>query len=62
MNRWDVVLLVIAGYVATMALVRLMIQHRGQVLDEFRRQLKMGKKKARKVQPPPPPEQDEKAA
>ena len=61
MNRWDVVLLVIAGYVATMALVRLMIQRRSQVLDEFRRRVKMGKKN-RNVRQPQPPEQKDKAA
>ena len=62
MNRWDVVLLVIAGYVATMALVRLMIQRRSQVLDELRRRAKMGKKKDRNVRRPQPPEQRDKAA
>ena len=62
MNRWDVVLLVIAGYVATMALVRLMIGRRRQVLDEFRRRVKMGKKKNRNVRQTQPPEQRDKAA
>jgi hypothetical protein len=62
MNRWDVVLLVVAGYVAAMALVRLMIQRRRQVLDEFRRRVKMGKKKDRNVHQPQTPKQRDKAA
>lgn len=44
MNRWDVVLLVIAGYVAVTALVRLMIRRRDQLLDEVRHGVKMSKK------------------
>jgi hypothetical protein len=62
MNRWDAVLLVVVGYVAAMALVRLMIQRRSQVLDEFRRRVKIGKKKDRNVRQPRPPEQRDKAA
>jgi hypothetical protein len=62
MNRWDVVLLVVVGYVATMALVRLMIRYRGQLLDEFRCQVKMGKKKDEDVPQPRPPEPRDKAA
>jgi hypothetical protein len=62
MNRWDVVLLAVAGYVAVMALVRLMIRRRRQVLDELRRQVKMGKKKAGESQRLEPPQSQEKAA
>jgi hypothetical protein len=43
MNRWDVVLLLVAGYVATAALVRLMIRRRNELLDELRRRFKMRK-------------------
>ncbi len=39
MDRWDVALFVIAGYVAVMALVRLMIRRRNQMIDEFKRQV-----------------------
>jgi hypothetical protein len=46
MNRWDIVLLVVAGYVATGALVRLMIRRRDELVDEVRRRFK--KKKMRK--------------
>ena len=44
MNRWDVVLLVVAGYVAVTALVRLMIRRRDQLLDELRQHVKKSKK------------------
>jgi len=43
MNRWDVVLLVIAGYVAVTALVRLMIRRRDRLLDELRQSVNMSK-------------------
>ena len=46
MDGWDVALLVVAGYVALVTLVRLMIRRRNQMLDEFRRELK--KEKGRK--------------
>jgi len=45
MNGWDLVLLVVAGYVATIALVRLMIRRREQMLSELRQRLKMEKKR-----------------
>jgi len=45
MNGWDVALLVVAGYVAAMALVRLMVRRRDQLLDEFRRQVNMQRKR-----------------
>jgi hypothetical protein len=40
MDGWDVALLAVAGYVAVVTLVRLMIRHRDRVLAEFRRRLK----------------------
>jgi heme exporter protein D len=40
MDGWDLALLVMAGYVAVVALVRLMIRRRDQVLGEFRRKLR----------------------
>jgi len=45
MDRWDVVLLVVAGYVAITALIRLMIRRRDQLLDELRRHFKKGKRR-----------------
>ena len=49
MDRWDIVLLVGAGYVATMALVRLMIRRRDQLLDKLRQQLKKEKLRKEKI-------------
>ena len=39
MDGWDWALLAIAGYISVMALTRLMLAHRDQLLDEFRRNL-----------------------
>lgn len=43
MNRWDVVLLVVVGYLAVMALVRLMIRRRDQLLGELRQSVRTQK-------------------
>ena len=45
MDGWDVALLVVAGYVALVTLVRLMIRRRNQMLDEFRSELKKEKRR-----------------
>lgn len=45
MDGWDVALLVAAGYVAVMALVRLMIRRRDQMLETFRREVAKEKKR-----------------
>lgn len=45
MDGWDVALLVVAGYVATVALVRLMIRRRDQMLDQFRREVEKERKR-----------------
>lgn len=45
MDGWDVALLVVAGYVALVTLVRLMIRRRNQMLDEFRRELRKEKRR-----------------
>jgi len=45
MDGWDVALLVVAGYVALVTLVRLMIRRRNQMLDEFRSELRKGKRR-----------------
>ena len=39
MDRWDVLVILIAGYVAVVALVRLMARRRNQVLDHLREQI-----------------------
>ena len=46
MDTWDVTLLIVAGYLAVVALVRLMARHRDQMLDEVQRQI--AKEKQRK--------------
>ena len=45
MDGWDLTLLVVAGYVAVVTLVRLMTRRRDQMLDEFRRKLKREKQR-----------------
>jgi len=40
MDGWDIVLLIVAGYVAVTALVRPMIRHRDQVRLSFRHKVK----------------------
>jgi hypothetical protein len=39
MDRWDIVLALVAGYVAVMALVRMMARRRDQDVAEVQRQL-----------------------
>lgn len=39
MDRWDVIIILVAGYVAVMSLVRLMVRRRNQSLEQFRDQL-----------------------
>lgn len=45
MDGSDVALLVLAGYVATVALVRLMMRRRDQMLEEFRKEVKNEKQR-----------------
>ena len=47
MDGWDVALLVAAGYLAVTALVRLMIRHRNQLVEHFRRDVKREKRRRR---------------
>jgi len=42
METWDIVLLVVAGYVATFGLARLMTQRREQLINRFRDQMEQG--------------------
>lgn len=46
--RWDVVLMVIAAYVAVMSLVRLMIRRRDLLIADVQRQLQAQRPKAKK--------------
>lgn len=36
MDRWDVIVIMIAGYFSVMALVRLMARRRNQLVEHFR--------------------------
>ena len=46
MDRWELALLVVVGYLALTALVRLMIWHRQQCIARFSRELERQKKEA----------------
>ncbi len=39
MDRWDVIILLVAGYLAVMSLVRLMARRRNQVVDHVREKI-----------------------
>ena len=43
MDGWTIGLLAVAGYLAAMTLVRLMIGRRNQLMEAFRRQVQSGK-------------------
>lgn len=45
MDSWTMVLLVVAGYVAVMALVRLMIRRRNQLFDRFQAEVEVEKER-----------------
>jgi len=45
MDSWDVTLLVVAGYLAIVTLVRLMARYRNQVIEQFSRQAEEEKKR-----------------
>ena len=47
LNRWDVVLLLIAVYVAVMSLVRMMMRRRDQLVADVERQLKAQREKSK---------------
>jgi hypothetical protein len=42
METWDIALLVVAGYVATYGLARLMTWRRQQLIEQFRVQMEQG--------------------
>ncbi len=61
MDRWDLALLVVAGYFSVVALVRLMVRRRDQLLDDFQRQMETQRGR-KKRQPPPDAERRSRAA
>jgi len=60
-DAWDVALLVAAGYVAVVELVRLMIRRRDQMLAQFRREMRAGRRAKRTAEKQPVRQQDEAA-
>ncbi len=61
MDSWDVVLLVVAGYLAVMALVRLMIRRREQLVVQLRVRMEEEKESAKSGDEQAPPEPSEMA-
>jgi hypothetical protein len=49
MDGWDVTLLVVGGYLATVSVVRLMVRRRDQLRTEFHQQVKKEKKRRKSV-------------
>jgi hypothetical protein len=47
LDRWDILLLAVAGYVAVMALVRLMARRRDEDVADVERQLKSHRKQSK---------------
>lgn len=54
MDRWDVMIVLVAGYVAVTSLVRLMAQRRNLLVGQVREQLKNKRRK-------PKPKENEKS-
>jgi hypothetical protein len=54
MDRWDIALLALAGYIAVRVLLRLMVGHRDQVVGRFRAEMEQ-EKQLKKNQPQQPP-------
>jgi len=52
MEVWDVALLVVAGYVALSALVRLMLRRRDELLRRFREDVNWERNRRRTQSPP----------
>jgi hypothetical protein len=48
MDRWDILMVCVAGYVAIMALVRLMTGRRNQLINQVREQMADMQKKKKK--------------
>jgi hypothetical protein len=50
MESWDIALLVVVGYLAAVALVRLMSRHRDQLLERFRSEMQREKQQRKKAE------------
>ena len=66
MDRWDVIIIVVAGYVAVMTLVRLMSSRHNQMLVQIReqltKQLRKKKTKKKKIKSDDQPTQEDRGA
>ena len=64
MDRWDVIIILVAGYVAVMSLVRLMARRRNQSLEQIRGQLseQLKKTKTQRKQSNDQPAQEDRGA
>ena len=51
-DRWDIALLLVAAYVAVMALVRLMSRRRQELVADLEQQIKAQRRRARHKSPP----------
>ena len=49
METWDIALLVVAGYVATFGLARLMTRRREQLIEQFREQMEAKQARAERL-------------
>jgi hypothetical protein len=45
LNNWDITILIVAGYLAVVALIRLMTRRRDQLIDELHRQIEAENKR-----------------
>jgi len=59
MEGWDVALLVVAGYLAVVSLIRLMARHRDRMVERFSRELAEERKRKQReaVRQKPAPSQ-----
>lgn len=60
MDGWDLAILVATGYLAIMALVRLMIRRRNQVVEDFRAKMARARRAKRAAQADKPREDRQK--
>ena len=51
-DRWDILLMLVVGYVAITVLVRLMISHRNRLVSELREQMVNQRKQKKRRAPP----------
>lgn len=50
MDRWDIALLVVAAYFSGLALLRLMVRRRDQMVRDFQRQMEQQRERKKKAE------------